>query len=308
MIFTTLMNPSFDLIYSIPDNGKSTYLDLAARLFPAGKGVNSSKVIAALGEEVTLISLMPEMDCSRFSTYLEEHGVIHIPYEIPGSVRINTTVFEEQTRSTLHFNSAGNILSTQIQDHYLSLIDSHISENDLWLFSGSLPKGIEPFFYESAVRLCNSRGAKSVVDSRGSALEYALKAVPTVIAPNEEELEFIYEEPIEGVKHLALRGKRLIDSGIEMVFITLGEDGVIALYGNECLLCKAPEINNVDTVGCGDAFLGGIAVGMERGFSFHEICRLAVACGASNASHLGPGEINRDQVWHLMEDVQVASL
>ncbi len=308
MICTTLLNPSFDLIYTTPISGKTTYLDLPTRLFPAGKGVNCAKVIAALGEEVSLFSMMPEEDELRFSRYLEEHGIIHQPCLVPGSVRINTTVFEEQTKSTLHYNSEGNKLSTRIQDHFLRMIDTKISDGDLWLFSGSLPKGIEQNFYETMIGHCQNSNVETIVDTRDKPLEYALKAVPTIVTPNESELEYLFDEPIHGIKHLALKGKRLIDSGIEYVYITLGQDGVIALHENECILCKAPEIETVDTVGCGDAFMAGIAVGKQRGFSFSESCRLAVACGASNASHLGPGQIDNDQVWHFMEDVKVSSI
>lgn len=308
MIFTTLLNPSYDLIYTIPDGDKSTYLDVPASLFPAGKGLNCAKVIATLGEPVTLLSLMPADDTKKFNSYLEEFGVVHIPYEIPGSVRINTTIFEEQTRSTRHYNSAGAKLSTRIQDHYLSFLEEKMSEGDKWIFSGSLPRGIEDNFYGELIDKCHDKRVTPLVDTRGKALEYSLQAVPTVITPNEEEIEYLSEEPVEGIQHLALKGKRLIDSGINTVFITLGEDGVIALKENECILCKSPEVKQVDTVGCGDAFMAGVSVGMERNFSFHETCRLAVACGASNAAHLGPGEVDRDQVWHLMEDVKVASL
>jgi fructose-1-phosphate kinase PfkB-like protein len=97
--------------------------------------------------------------------------------------------------------------------------------------------------------------------------------------------------------------------GIPYVFITLGSDGAIALHKNECLLCSLDlEDKVIDTVGCGDAFLGGIIVGRERDFSFHEICRLAIACGASNAVNRGPGEINSDQVWRYMERVKISSI
>lgn len=308
MIYTTLLNPSYDLIYTLPDNSKDTYVDLPARFFPAGKGLNTAKVIAELDEEVSLVSLMPEDDCERFTAYMEQYGINHKPFTVSGSVRVNTTLYTESTKTTQHFNSMGSTYSTQIQDHFEQHLSSLYSEGDTWLFSGSLPGGIEPTFYETLIKSSRESGCESFLDSRGKALEFGIQAHPLVITPNEEELESLFEESIEGVQHLALKGKRLIDSGIETVLITLGEDGVIALQGNECLLCKAPEVDVLDTVGCGDAFLAGVAVGRKRGFSFHEICRMAVACGTSNALHLGPGEIEKDQVWHLMEKVQVLSL
>jgi tagatose 6-phosphate kinase len=64
----------------------------------------------------------------------------------------------------------------------------------------------------------------------------------------------------------------------------------------------------VDTVGCGDALVAGILVAKKRGFSFYETCRMAIACGVSKALHRGPGTISRDEVWQLMEDVQITAV
>ncbi len=308
MISATLLNPSFDLLYSVPTPNKTTYLDVPARFFPAGKGVNFAKVVAELGEPVSLYSLMPEQDSARFTDYLDSRGVEHYPYNTPGTVRINTTIFEETTGSTVHYNSLGQQLSAQVQHHFEQFLIQKIKCDDVWAFSGSLPQGIENNFYEKMISHCSKIGATTVLDSRGEPFKRALFSAPCIVSPNEDEIESLYEEPVQGIKQLALKGKRLVDSGVETVFITLGADGVLALNSDECLLCKTPEVVEVDTVGCGDAFLAGVVVGMQRGFSFREVCRLAVSCGASNASNIGPGEVNSDQVWHLMEQVSAVSL
>jgi fructose-1-phosphate kinase PfkB-like protein len=96
--------------------------------------------------------------------------------------------------------------------------------------------------------------------------------------------------------------------GIEYVFISLGSDGMIAIHENDCLLCSAPSVKAIDQVGTGDALVGGLLVGYARKFSFSEMCRMAIACGASKAMHRGPGSITRDEVWQLMEEVKVRSI
>jgi len=118
MISATLLNPSFDLLYTVPSREQTTYLDVPAHFFPAGKGVNFAKVVAELGEPVSLYSLMPNDDSLRFTEYLEKRGVEHCPYHTPGTVRINTTVFEEKSGTTVHYNSLGQKLSPQIQHHF----------------------------------------------------------------------------------------------------------------------------------------------------------------------------------------------
>jgi tagatose 6-phosphate kinase len=129
-----------------------------------------------------------------------------------------------------------------------------------------------------------------------------------MVKPNLSELEAYFGEQIRGVRHIALKGKRLLDVGIGQVFISLGSDGMIAVHQNECLLCSPPAVDVVDTVGCGDALVAGLTVGQARGFSFAEMCRMAVACGVSNAMHPGPGSVDRDEVADLMPRVTIEAV
>lgn len=308
MIHITLLNPSLDLIYEIPDSNRLTHLDLPARIFPAGKGLNVAKVIAILGEEVTLHSIMPEDDFDRFDKYCQHRGIIHKPISVRGAVRVNTTVYDKSIMQTTHYNSASEPLSTQIQDRFMGSIIPQIKKDEKWIFSGSLPKGIEPNFYAELIKECHKREATTFVDTRGLALQLALDQTPFLATPNEEELNSLFDDHGKGLNNLIKKSRSILETGVQELFVTLGSDGVLAFNKDEVLMCKAPDVKVLDTVGCGDSFLAGVAVAKERGFSFHEVCRLAVATGSSNASCIGPGEISRDQVWELMEKVEVVTI
>ncbi len=309
MIFSTLYNPSIDLIYSIDElQLGTTYHQMQALMYPAGKGLNFAKAVNALGESVEIAAIMPENDEKRFAAYLEELEIPAHFFLVDGSARINTTLLEEGTNMVTHFNSAGRNSSTRIQDRFETFVEGLMKPDDLWVFSGSIPQNMDDDCYSKIIDFAHARGIRCALDTSGVPLQYGIQAKPLILCPNQAELEQILEEPVDGIRHLALKGKRLVDTGIPNVFITLGQDGVIAMNSDSCLLCTPPDVPIVDTVGCGDSFLAGVAVGLERGFSFHETCRLAVASGTSNAMHKGPGEIENDQVWSLMEDVVVASV
>lgn len=309
MIFSTLYNPSIDLIYTVDELRLGhTYTKLPSLMYPAGKGLNFAKAVKELGEDVTLCAIMPENDERRFANYMNE---LEIPFKfflIEGCARINTTLLENSTKMVTHFNSLGSRGSTRIQDKFEMFIEEIMTEGDLWVFSGSIPTNMDDDSYSKIIEYAHTKGVRCALDTSGIPLKYGIQAKPMILSPNQSELENITDEPVDGIRHLALKGKRLVDAGIPYVFITLGEDGVIALNQETCLLCTPPAVEIVDTVGCGDSFLAGAVVGMERGFSFHEICRIAVAAGTSNALHKGPGEIEQDQVWSLMEDVVVNSI
>jgi len=275
---------------------------------PAGKGLNVAQVIVALGEEVSVTGILPEVDSKRVTSFLEDHSISSRFIYVPGTMRINTTIIDESSGATTHCNALSSTLSPRVQHEFAAIAASHMKPGDYWVFSGSLPPGFSDDAYASLIGTGGGIGVHTLLDSRGEGLRHGIRSRPTMVKPNLSELEAFFDEPIRGVHHIALKGKRLLDMGITYVFISLGADGMIALHKNDCLLCSAPQVTVKDTVGCGDAMLAGIVVAHKRQFSFSETCRLAVACGTAKSLECGPGNISRETVWQLMEDVEIASI
>ncbi|MBA7564573.1 Ribokinase [subsurface metagenome] len=84
------------------------------------------------------------------------------------------------------------------------------------------------------------------------------------ITPNETEgwlcLGLVPEDPISD-EDLA---KALLDLGVENVMLTLGSKGVLWACENGLKMIPALEVNVVDSVGAGDAFNAGLAVGLSE--------------------------------------------
>jgi 1-phosphofructokinase family hexose kinase len=305
-----LLNPAIDVIYNIdrfePGN---TRTDVASEILPAGKGINVAKAVRELGEKACVVALMPQDDKPRFERYLEKQGIKTLFYPVEGAVRISCTIVDSAKESSVtHLSSEGMRFPARFQDEFLTFCTKHMKEGDSWVLAGSIPPGFDADVYKKIISICASKSITVLLDSRGKALKVGVRAQPAMIKPNLSELEAFFNEQIQGVHHIALKGKRFIDMGISYVFISLGSDGMIALHENECLLCSAPDVDVVDTVGCGDALDAGIMVGHVRKFSFTEMCRMAVACGTSNAGHIGAGNISREEVWRLMEEVKIEAV
>ncbi len=285
-----------------------TITDVTAEFIPAGKGINVAKAVRTLGEEVCVIGLMPEDDIVRFTRFLGECNITSNFFPVAGAVRVNTTIKEKAAAQVTHISSADYQLSTRVQDEFQEFLEQHMQEGDLWALSGSLPQGFDSDTYMKLINICKKKKITVMFDSRGLAFNMGVRARPDMVKPNLEELEAFFGEHIEGVHHIALKGKRLLDLGIEYVFISLGSDGMIAIHDNDCLLCSVPAVDIVDTVGCGDALVAGFLVAQTRKFSFIEACRMGIACGTSNALHAGPGVIDNDEIWRLMEDVKIEAV
>lgn len=310
MIFCTLLNPAIDLLLKVQDfqPGK-TYTDVESRGVAAGKGINVAKVARTLGEEVTVVGVVPENDLQRYRQFLERHALRWHLIPVAGDTRLNITITDSKNGMTTHLSSGSAIPSGEsAKDELLTFLRSRPSPDDIWNLSGSIPSGMDETIYMKMIQCCHEHGARTMLDSRGIAFNLGVRGRPSMIKPNLSELEEFFGEQIHGVHHIALKGKRFIDMGIEYVFISLGADGMIAIHENDCLLCSPPRVDAIDTVGCGDALVAGFLVAFTRKFAFAEACRLAIACGASSAKHQGPGEIERDEVWHLMEEVAIESV
>lgn len=296
-------------MYKISEfSGGQTFADTECRVVPAGKGLNVARVVRTLGEEVGVCGLLPECDARRIVSVLDDSDIAHSFISIPGSIRINATVIETNREVSTHISSLSYHVPQRIQNDFLELMGAKMREGDYWCFSGSLPEGFSNDIYGDMIQAGHRVGVKTLLDTRHNALKLGVRARPLILKPNLTELEEFFDESIKGVRHIALRGKRLLDMGVGYVFISLGADGMIALHDNDCLLCSAPTVKVVDTVGCGDALVAGVLVAMKRQFSFTETCRMAVACGCAKAMCGGPGSIDAKAVGQLMELVDVKSV
>jgi arabinose-5-phosphate isomerase len=76
--------------------------------------------------------------------------------------------------------------------------------------------------------------------------------------------------------------------GSEAVIVTDGEAGCAIATAKQALRMPAYSVARVvDTTGAGDAFLGGVLVGLAAGLGWEDIARLGNACGAACVEKLG---------------------
>jgi 1-phosphofructokinase len=306
LIYPVLLNPAIDVVYKLDElRLGETRLDVPADAYPSGKALNVAKAVRTLGEDATVVGVVPGDDEKQFKKYCDQLGVGAAFVTVEGSVRINTTITETSRQQVTHLNSASTVFPSAVQDAIAQMVQKKLSANDIWVFSGSIPEGFDTDIYKRLIQDCRKKKALAILDSRGKALKMGVRAKPEILKPNLQELEQYFGEQVQGVHHIALKAKKLVDLGIEYVFISLGSDGMIAVHGTDCLLCTPPQVPVADTVGAGDAMVAGIAVGMQRHYSFSDICRLAVACGTSRCMHAGSISLVREEAENLAGQVAI---
>lgn len=128
----------------------------------------------------------------------------------------------------------------------------------------------------------------------------------TIVKLSDDELEFL----TGGSTADDIRTK-LWHDGLELVVLTLGEKGCIAMTKHGELTIPSLSVQVVDTTGAGDGFVAGLLAGiaaspdaLDDEHAIFDLCRFANAVGALTATARGaiPSLPTRDQVNALLSN------
>ena len=120
------------------------------------------------------------------------------------------------------------------------------------------------------------------------------------LKPNRIEAELLSGVAIRDTESLRLAAKKLLDTGMHRVFISLGGDGVYAadrITGTEVKLGVLPG-EMVNTTGCGDAFMAAIAWAYLQGTDLRDtaLCGLAASTIAMESADTINAQMSADAV------------
>ena len=100
------------------------------------------------------------------------------------------------------------------------------------------------------------------------------------LKPNRLEAELLSGVPIREKQDAEAAAKKLIQKGVQRVFISMGADGVCAATAQEQLWLPNLPSNMVNTTGCGDAFMAALVWAYLQGMSLRETAMAGLAAGS----------------------------
>ena len=135
-----------------------------------------------------------------------------------------------------------------------------------------------------------------LADTYGPALSAVLAQRPALVKVNADEASEATGVAVTDAASAALAGRALLDAGAATAVVTLGPEGAVVATAAGVSLLEPPAIRGAYPVGSGDAFLGGMAVGVARGDDIIDAARLGLAAGIANALVPGAGELDPDAI------------
>jgi 1-phosphofructokinase family hexose kinase len=306
VILTVTLNPCLDKSLFIDRNAPAeTIRATGVRDLAGGKGVNVSRALVRLGEEVCTLMPLGGHAGAWVADLAREEGLRPRAVPIAGGTRCALTLQETGTGQTWHYLEPGPPLTTAEVEALKTCYDESLAAAELVILSGSLPRPELAALIPWMTARARDAGLPAIVDSHGPGLTAALTARPWMVKPNREELAAALGEPLltADAQWNALR--RLRETGIEVVVLSLGAEGARAQWGDERWEVTPPAVSEVNALGAGDSMVAGIAHAWRRGLSPREALAWGAACGAANTAVWDPGGFTRAAAEALLPQVRI---
>ncbi len=125
---------------------------------------------------------------------------------------------------------------------------------------------------------------------------------PDIVTPNQGEAESLSSIAVVDEASAAVAASIIRDQGTSTVIITMGDEGSHVESEDVSLYMPAYRVRVAASVAAGDAFNGGLAVGLAEGMDLVSAARLGMASGAWCVSQDGAQESmgTRNEVNSLM--------
>jgi len=309
MITTVTLNVSIDKAYKIKgcvESGKVIRV-LECNNTAGGKGLNVSRVASLCGEGVLATGFVGGHCGALAEELLEKDNIKNKFTHVKSETRSCINILDENNVST-EFLEKGESISHEEINAFLDDFDKIIEDSNVIAISGSAPQGVPTNIYTTLINMIKAKNKKVILDASGDLLKEGIKALPTMIKPNSEEMENLLNVSINNEEEVIKNAIKLHESGIELVVVSLGSDGALLVCKEGVYHGKPPKIEVVNTVGCGDSMVAAFAVAMERGYSNIDSLKYAISISAANAMTFSTGSFNSEDVDNIFENTQIKKI
>jgi len=254
------------------------------RTIPGGKGANQAAAVGRLGGAVSMIGRVGSDEFGeRLVASLGQQGVdtghVKVDSAAPTGVAVITVEDSGENRIIVSPGANGRVCTEDIDE-----AKDLLAEAKVIVLQFEVPLEVVEYAIEKATEypakvILNPAPAAQVSDEFLSRVD--------CLVPNETETRILTGIEVVDLATAGRAGKDLLSRGVRQVVITLGEKGALWLTQGSTMHIPAIKVRPVDTTAAGDAFVGGLAVGMVRGLVMEDAVRYGGCAGALTVMKLG---------------------
>ena len=246
---------------------------------PGGKGANQAVACGRLGLKTSMIGRVGN---DTFADQLisnlndEKINTDGITKDKNTHTGIATIILDENGENSIIQTPGANYLCG---DDELNYLKSKISEFDLVVLQSEIPINISL----SAAKIAKNAN-KLVIWDPAPANELPDEAYKYIdyLIPNQTEAQTLSGlDDVLNDKQALEASKIFLDKGVKNVIITMAEQGAFVYNGKESYFIDIPnDIKVIDSVAAGDAFSGGLSLGISEELEFKKLIIYGVLSGS----------------------------
>ena len=283
-IVTITLNPALDVSTSVdvvtPEHKLRCSVPVRE---PGGGGINVARVAGRLGADVTAIVVAGGAVGHQLVSLMETEGLRARPVGLAAETRQSFSVAERSTDRQFRFVLPGSAIDRATLEAVIEEF-RHLpqrSADPLVVISGSVAPETGPGIMEQLV--AGLQPADVIVDTSGPALLEALRCPLLLVKPSARELASVVGRPlVTEADVLDAAREAFADAAVGALLVSVGAGGAMLITGEEKpVRLRAPTVRVRSAVGAGDSLVGGIVVGLARGYDLRRAATLGVAAGTA---------------------------
>lgn len=268
------------------------------KTIPGGKGANQAAAAARLGAPTALVGRVGkdaygETLIDQMESFTVDTGQVTIDETCSTGTAV--ILVNEQGANKIVLSPGAN---SRVTAEDIDRVEPLFASAQLLLLQLEIPLDTVSYAADQAARA----GLRVILNPAPAAeLPVSLLEKTDILVPNETELELLSDRAVSDLESAAQAARSLLEHGLETVIVTLGDQGSLIVTRKNQQHLPAPEVEAVDTTAAGDAFVGGLAAALTRGFSREEAVRYANCAGALAATKFGaqPSLPNPEEIAQL---------
>jgi 1-phosphofructokinase family hexose kinase len=240
----------------------------------------------------------------RMDEMLRARGVITDFVWVEGETRLNTVVVDTRRKVQSTITVGGLRMQPE---HYRMLkekVARALTAAPCLVLGGSVPAGADPHLYVELIEMAHARGVPTILDASGAGLREGIKAGPTVVKPNRDELQEWAGRPLLALDDFIGAAREMLARGVERVVVTLGREGAVAVSEGEIYLVPPLDVPVVNAAGAGDGFVAGLSLMFADGLSWKEGLRLGAAIATAVLLTQGTADCHRQDVYRFLPQIR----
>ena len=296
MILTVTMNPAIDTAYHLDRLAIDDVNRVAPKKTAGGKGLNVSRVLLQLGDDVLATGLLGGHMGAYMGDLMDADGIAHDFTPIAGETRVCISILHEGNQTELL--ESGPEVSADELAAFLARFGELVVKADCDAGRGAT---------------ASAAGVPVLLDTSGASLDAALAAdaKPALVKPNLTEINDLLgtaftPDDLPGLQETLSSDERF--AGIPWVVVSMGAAGSVAFHEGRAYRATSTPIEAVNATGSGDSTIAGFAHAVAAGMGPEDVLRYGNACGKLNAMDPRTGHLVMEQWDEVFNDIQVVEL